>query len=45
MARLTKSDIENMISIIGSDEELKKRLQEIVGQGAGPVRDKGRLRR
>lgn len=45
MARMTRSDAESMISIIGSDEELKKKLQEIVGQAAEPVRDKGRLRR
>lgn len=53
---ITKSDVESMLSIIASDEELKALLKEILDemkwqqqqqqhQDATPVRDRGRLRR
>ena len=53
--RITKSDVESMLSIIASDEDLKALLKEILDemkrqqqqqqQDATPVRDRGRLRR
>jgi hypothetical protein len=55
VTRITKSDVESMLSIIASDEELKALLKEILDemkrqqqqqhQDATPVRDRGRLRR
>jgi hypothetical protein len=56
VTRITKGDVENMLSIIASDEELKALLKEILDemkrqqqqqqhQDATPVRDRGRLRR
>ena len=53
MTRITKSDVESMLLIIASDEELKALLKEILDemkqqqqhQDATPVRDRGRLRR
>jgi hypothetical protein len=57
VTRITKSDVESMLSIIASDEELKALLKEILDemkwqqqqqqqhQDAMPVRDRGRLRR
>lgn len=52
VTRITKSDVESMLSIIASDEELKTLLKEILDemkwqqhQDATPVRDRGRLRR
>ncbi len=55
VTRITKSDVESMLLIIASDEELKALLKEILDemkwqqqqqhQDATPVRDRGRLRR
>jgi len=57
VTRITKSDVESMLSIIASDEELKALLKEILDemkrqqqqqqqhQDAMPVRDRSRLRR
>ena len=54
VTRITKSDVESMLSIIASDEELKALLKEILDemkqqqqqhQDATPMRDRGRLRR
>jgi heme exporter protein D len=53
VTRITKSDVESMLSIIASDEDLKALLKEILDemkrqqqqQDATPVRDRGRLRR
>ncbi len=55
VTRITKGDVESMLSIIASDEELKALLKEILDemkqqqqqqhQDATPVRDRGRLRR
>jgi hypothetical protein len=57
VTRITKSDVESILSIIASDEELKALLKEILDemkwqqqqqqqhQDGTPVRDRGRLRR